>query len=153
MYQKIMVPLDGSELAECVLPHVRAFIEGFNVRDVIFVRVVETDESPSLDERLVDPKYLDLEEKMRSAAVAYLNRIRERFEQGATTVHLGVFVGRVAEKLVDCAEQRDVDLIIMATHGRSGISRWFMGSIAEKLLRSAKVPVFMVRAPGAKGRR
>ena len=74
MYKKIMVPLDRSELAESVLPHVKAFIERFNI-----------------------------------------------------------------------------DLIIIGTHGRSGVTRWVMGSVADKLLRSASVPVLMVRAPGAKG--
>jgi nucleotide-binding universal stress UspA family protein len=60
-------------------------------------------------------------------------------------------IGDVAENLADYADSNDIDLIIMATHGHSGITRWVMGSMADKLFRSASVPVFMVRATEVKG--
>ena len=55
--------------------------------------------------------------------------------------------GRVAESLVDYAEKNDIDMIVIASHGRSGVSRWVMGSVAEKMVRSSCVPVLMVKAP------
>jgi nucleotide-binding universal stress UspA family protein len=57
-------------------------------------------------------------------------------------------VGKVAESIADYATKNGVDLIIIATHGRSGVSRWVWGSVADRVLRSACVPVLMVRAPG-----
>ena len=59
-----------------------------------------------------------------------------------------VLEGSVAETLAAWAEQNDVDLIIIASHGRSGVSRWVMGSVADRILRSVCVPVMMIRAPG-----
>ena len=152
MYKKIMVPLDGSELAECVLPHVEAFIKGFNISEVILARVVEPEALPYRGEGAIDPELMAQRDADRkSSAKDYLNQIGERLKHEGTAVHAEVIVGRVTEGLADYAERSDIDLFIMATHGRSGITRWVMGSVAEKLLRSASVPVFMVRAPGAKG--
>ena len=59
-----------------------------------------------------------------------------------------VVVGKVADTLVDCTEANNNDLILIATHGRSGVSRWVRGSIADRILRAASIPVLMVRAPG-----
>ena len=60
-------------------------------------------------------------------------------------------MGSVADKLIDYAEANEVDMILMATHGRSGVSRWVRGSIADRILRASRVPVLMVRAPGTMG--
>ena len=60
-------------------------------------------------------------------------------------------MGSVADKLIDYAEAHEVDMILMATHGRSGVSRWVRGSIADRILRASRVPVLMVRAPGTMG--
>ena len=152
MYKKIMVPLDGSELAECVLPHAEAFIKAFKIPDVVFVRVVEPETLPYRVEGAVDPLIVaEREAGRKSSAKDYLDRIAKRFKDGRTAVHSEVLIGRVTESLADYAEQSDVDLFIIATHGRSGVTRWVMGSVADKLLRSASLPVLMVRAPGAKG--
>jgi nucleotide-binding universal stress UspA family protein len=62
-----------------------------------------------------------------------------------------VLVGHVADSLADFSEKNDFNLILIATHGRSGINRWVRGSIADKVLRSANIPVLMVRAPGSQG--
>jgi len=59
-----------------------------------------------------------------------------------------VLSGRAAETLAEYATRNEVDLIVIATHGRSGVSRWVMGSVADRLLRSVNAPVLMVRAPG-----
>lgn len=149
-----MVPLDGSELAECVLPHLEAFIKGFGLTDVILVRVVE----PQMRsygygmEGPIDPKTLEEAESARkSSAKDYLNQIANRLKHEGTALHSEVLLGRVTESLIDCGEQNGVDLILVATHGRSGVTRWVRGSVADKILRSANVPVLIVRAPGTKG--
>lgn len=148
MYQKILVPMDGSKLAECVLPHVEAIAKGCNVSNVIFVRVVEPMLRPTGDD------YFPLEEdrelfKLDRRAVAddYLNRLVSRLKYDGVKLHTEVIVGKVAESLVDYAEKNDVDLIVIATHGRSGVSRWVRGSVADRILHFARAPVLMVRPP------
>ena len=151
MYKKIMIPLDGSELAECVLPHVVAFIKEFNISDVTLVRVLEPEISYS-GEYTIAPEILAEKESVnKSSAKDYLNQVVKRLEHEGTALHTEVLVGRVTERLIDYAEKNDVDLVLMATHGHSGVTRWVRGSVADKILRSANVPVLMVRAPGTKG--
>ncbi len=153
MYQKIMVPLDGSELAECVLPHVEAFVESCKVREVTLVRVLEFETlRPYHGGIPVDPEMLEKREAARKAgAEEYLMQVRDRLGAGNATYHVLVLVGRVAESLVEHAEKNGIDLVLIATHGRSGVTRWVRGSVADKVLRSANVPVLMIRAPGTKG--
>ncbi len=153
MYGKIMVPLDGSELAECVLPHVAAIATGCKIAKVVFVRVVEP---PKLSASLPAQGELGSQEKNRrkqveqriKAAEAYLKKIVQSTAIENAALSYEVLEGKVAETLADWAEKNDVDLIIIASHGRSGISRWMMGSIAERILHSVCVPVLMIRAPG-----
>ena len=151
MYKKIMIPLDGSELAECVLPHVEAFIKGFNTSDVIFVRVVEH-ETPYHGQYSITREMLEKRESEKeSLAKDYLNKIVNRLKREGAALHAEVIVGRVTESLVDYAKKNDIDLILLATHGYSGVTRWVRGSVSDKILRSANVPVLMVRASGTKG--
>jgi nucleotide-binding universal stress UspA family protein len=88
---------------------------------------------------------------MKSFAKDYLDKIVNRLKHEGTTLHAEVIVGRVTESLANYAVENDIDLIIIATHGHSGVTRWVRGSVADKILRSADVPVLMVRAPGTKG--
>ena len=151
MYKKILVPLDGSELAECVLPHVEAFIEGFNTSDVLLMRVVEPEKPYQGEYAIATDMVEKRESEMKSVAKDYLDKIVNRLKHEGVSLHSEVIVGRVTEMLTDYAMNNDVDLIIIATHGYSGITRWVRGSVADKILRSANVPVLMVRAPGTKG--
>lgn len=151
LYQKILVPLDGSDLAECVLPHVEAIAKGCRVRDVIFVRVVE----PIYMLSGGDGEYVftgkevqQMESENRIAAENYLDRLVSRTAYNGVNVQSQVIDGKAAESIADYATKNNVDFIIIATHGRSGISRWIRGSVADRILRSARVPVLMVRAPG-----
>jgi nucleotide-binding universal stress UspA family protein len=158
MYKKILVPLDGSELAECVLPHLESIVKGCNVPDVILIRVVEPVHLPS--GTLTDGGYIYKEaeakkareqEDLHNEAVArdYLVQLKERLNiGGAATVRAEVIKGKAAESLADYVDGNGIDLVIIATHGRSGVSRWVMGSVADRMLRSVCVPVLMVRAPG-----
>jgi nucleotide-binding universal stress UspA family protein len=153
MYEKIMVPLDGSELAECVLPHVEGLIKGCHVSNVVFVRVVEPITAPvGIGNVYIGREESRERESTRKSAVKdYLNQIVDRLKHEGTELHSEVLVGRVADSLADYTEKNDIDLILIATHGRSGVTRWVRGSIADKILRSSNAPVLMVRAPGTKG--
>ena len=152
MYEKIMVPLDGSELAECVLPHVEGLIKGCHVSNVVFVRVVEPPARFYSGDVPISPEiYEETESARKAEAKDYLDQIKNRLKYEGTELHSEVLVGRVADSLADYTAKNDIDLILIATHGRSGVTRWVRGSIADKMLRSSNAPVLMVRAPGTKG--
>jgi nucleotide-binding universal stress UspA family protein len=150
MYQKILVPLDGSELAECVLPHVESIAKGGGVQNVVFLRVVEPFHmhggfyDPAFSTE--DIKRIDSEDI--ADAENYLKKLVNQTRYGGVNVQSKVITGKTADAIVEYATKNKVDLIIMATHGRSGVSRWVWGSVADRVLRSACVPVLMVRAPG-----
>jgi nucleotide-binding universal stress UspA family protein len=145
MYQKILVPLDGSELAECVLPHVKAIASGCDVKQLILLRVVEPlhgGEIPSVITSEV------LQEADMKAAKEYLAKIKVQLSKDALKVEAEVLTGRSAETITDFAQRNEVDLIALSTHGRSGISRWVFGSVADRIVRSSSVPVLLIRPRG-----
>lgn len=146
MYQKILVPLDGSELAECVLPHVEAIAKGYGAINVIFMRVVE----PFLrgEYSFSEEELKRFESENREFAKEYLDQLVSRINSDGMNVQTVAITGKAVESITDYATKNEVDLIVIATHGRSGISRWAQGSVADRLLRSSCVPVLMIRAPG-----
>ena len=155
MYQKIMVPLDGSELAECVLPHATAVAAGVKPSNVVLVRVVEPYYLPYAEGTEFSFKIIEMEKEAEDSvdrqhvaeAAAYLERIASGL-QIKGEVEKVVLLGKPAAALVDYASQHDIDLVVISTHGRSGVKRWLRGSVAEHILQSICAPVFMVRAPG-----
>ena len=152
MYKKIMVPVDGSELAECVLPHVKTIAEAKGVESVVFVRVMEPlSITPVRGETgwLTEEEMKSVDDKSKAVAESYLDNLVGGLDYGNVAIQKEVLVGRAPDQLVGYAKKNAVDLIIVATHGRSGVSRWVLGSVADRLLRAAHVPVLMVRAPGA----
>ena len=146
MYQQVIVPLDGSELAECVLPHVEAIAKGCGVKEVVFIRSVEPTNIQGVYFSQEDLKRIDAESM--KAAQAYMEKLAKRVKFGTAKVKTEIVTGRAADSLPEYARDSEADLIVIATHGRSGISRWVWGSVADHLLRSACVPILMVRAPG-----
>ena len=152
MYKKIMVPLDGSELAECVLPHVAAFFEGCHVNHFVFVRVVEPAATFYSGDYPISPEVMQEKETAgEKIARDYLDQVVSRLGYDSAELYSEVLIGNVADSLADYAENNEFDLILIATHGRSGVNRWVRGSIADKVLRSSNIPVLMVRAPGSEG--
>ena len=150
MYQKIMVPLDGSELAECVLPHVEAIATGCEVVDVVFVRVLEPIRMPAGEASGVfsDEDLRRMSSEQKASTENYLNQLVKRLKYEGANLQTQVLEGKAAESLAEYADKNGVDLVVISTHGRSGMSRWVLGSVADRILRSSCVPVLMVRAPG-----
>jgi len=166
MYKKILVPLDGSKLAECALPHVEELAKGSDTEEVILVSVTERvqgyraledpsqpvvgpgggwlEPSQPLGQRFV-PEAFGKKEKQ---AQRYLDRIAKTMAAKGINVSTDVLLWKPAEAIVGYAKQYGCDLIVMASHGRSGPSRWAYGSVADKVLRASCIPVLMVRAPG-----
>ena len=152
MYKKILVPLDGSELAECVLPHVESIAKGCGVGTVMFVRVVEPVQIPLGAEKTFafSPKvWKQMESESIAAAKNYLSQLMNRVKYDGVNIQSEVLTGgRAADMIAGYATKGEVDLIIISTHGRSGITRWVWGSVADRILHSACVPVLMIRPPG-----
>ncbi len=148
MYSKILVPLDGSELAECVLPHVAAIATGCSVPEVVLITVVEPVRYVMEDTAALSVDIIKLQEAQEERAGTYLASTAGKLKAMKVNVKTALLKGSAAETIVTYVQDNAVDLIAMATHGRSGISRWVWGSIADKLLRSSPVPVLIVRPPG-----
>ena len=150
MYQHVVVPLDGSELAECVLPHVEAVGTGCNVARVSLVRVVPPLKLLGGVESGLSPEARQqLEDDSMEIAGQYLEEKAQELRDKGIATETAVLFGEVVHELAEFVSAHEVDLIIMATHGRSGVSRLFLGSIADRTLRHSPVPVLMVRAPGS----
>ena len=150
MYQHVMVTLDGSELAECVLPHVEAIGTGCNVAKVTLVRVVPPLKLHGGVESGLSPEIRQqLEDDSKRIAGEYLEEKAQQLRDKGVVAESAVLFGEVVHELIEFTSAHEVDLIITATHGRSGVSRWFLGSIADRTLRASPVPVLMVRAPGS----
>jgi nucleotide-binding universal stress UspA family protein len=156
MYQKILVPLDGSELAECVLPHVKTMATACDIRQVVLLRVVEplsagTPSPLALDFEVVEFKII--EKARMKTAEEYLARIEAQLSKEGLSVEAKVLTGKPAETISEFAEREKVDLIAIATHGLSGVSRWVFGSVADKIMRSASAPVLLIRPKGCESGR
>ncbi len=140
MYRQIFVPLDGSKTAENVLPYARFLMAKLKI-PVRLISVVEIPVSVNAEKLL----YLDsLIERAVAMSQEYLARVAKSFVGAKVTIT--VEKGNTEEVILANAEADADTLIAMATHGRSGMSRWLLGSIAEKIVREAKTPVFLVRA-------
>ena len=150
MYQKILAPLDGSKLAECVFSHVEALAGGCKVKEVVFAQVVVPFRMPTSSDYALPPQEVArIDAQTMVEAERYLKQVQGRIKLEGTSVQTKILGGSSpAEILSDYAVKNGVDLIVIATHGRSGVSRWVWGSVADRILRSACVPVLMVRAPG-----
>jgi nucleotide-binding universal stress UspA family protein len=149
MYKKILVPLDGSKLAECVLPHVEALVKGGQVQEVVFARVHEPFRGfGGTDYVMSEREIARVESEQIAAAEKYLKAVVNQTHFDGLKPRGELLKGPVAESLTEYAAKNGIDLIIIATHGRSGVTRWVWGSVADRILRSSCVPVLMVRAPG-----
>ena len=138
MLSRILVPLDGSPLAESVLPQV---VELANLRkaEVVLVRVV-------LAHNLPGANPADAQVRAVESAQGYLTKIEAGLAAQGLTVQDVVRYGHAAEEILDHTRTNGIDLIAMSTHGRSGFRRWVLGSVAETVARHAPVPVLLLRA-------
>jgi nucleotide-binding universal stress UspA family protein len=151
MYSKILVPLDSSELAECSLEHVKRNTSTNGASEVILLRVVEpTNSNDAAAWAQAGYMLADVERKNKDIAKKYLSQVEERLRSEGISARAEVIEGRAAESIIDYAEQNKVDLIIMSTHGRSGISRFAFGSVADKVARHSPIPVLIVSPAGCR---
>ena len=145
MYQKILVPLDGSELAKKALDEAEILAKCSGAEIILFqvVPFMPIYGSPEL----VTPLIVD--EKQKESADRYLINVAEELKKQEFKVTTMVRTGQqVALEIIDFAKESGVDLIVMCTHGRSGITRWMLGSVALKVLSRAETPILLIRSKG-----
>jgi nucleotide-binding universal stress UspA family protein len=141
MFTYILVPLDGSPLAEGVLPHVIAIAKAFNSQ-VTLLRVLEqtaTDFPPSL----VDP--LDWQIK-KASAEAYLDKLATKLQDSGLDIQKELLEGPVAQSILSYAHDNNFDLILLSSHGESGLSGWNVSSVVQKIILRAYTSIMLVRA-------
>ncbi len=126
--QKILVPLDGSGLAERALPYARTIAQAKKSEVILFS---------------VGTGSHDLTEPPLKA---YLGTKAKELDAQGVKVRTEIAYGKAAEEIIDFAEKDKVDLVIISTHGYSGIKRWILGSVAHKVLSSAVVPVLLINS-------
>jgi len=143
MYKKILVPLDGSQLAKKALDPAEKLAKTFGAEIILFqvVPFMPIYGSPEL----VTPLIID--EKQKEAAERYLANLADEMKKEGYKVTTVVRIGQqVAVEIIDFAKGSGVDLVVMCTHGRSGITRWVLGSVALKVLTRAETPILLLRS-------
>ena len=152
MYKRILVALDGSELAECSLEHARAIAQGCNVADVIVFRAIEplSTQTISALAEAGDDSLRKAVEQNEQDAQDYVLKVQNNLKTRGIAPRAVTVKGTAADEILSYAEKNDVDLIVMSTHGRSGLSRFFFGSVAEKVSRHSRVPVLLISPQGCR---
>lgn len=136
-FERILVPLDGSECAENILPMIEKMATDFKA-SIALLRVAYAHTFPGMDPTEAEVKVVREAEK-------YLRGLEERLKAKGFSVDSHVRYGDEAEEILDHIAQKDVDLVAMSTHGRSGVKRFLLGSVAEKIIRHSQKPIFLKR--------
>ena len=152
MYERILIPLDGSKVAEVALPYIEELVSkvtpGLEVEVTLFQVV-----SPLTQQTVAGVEGAPLHyaatkmEETKKKAMDYLDKAGEGLRSKGAIVKCKVGVGEdAAEEIIKAADEIDAGFIAMSTHGRSGLSRWAFGSVTDRVLRGGNRPVIMVRA-------
>ena len=138
----ILVPLDGSPVAEAALAPAVALAREAGAK-LVLLRAAEAHTLPTADP-------IEAQVDVMREAQEYLARTRARVAgAGVADVEVSAWYGPPVEAIVEAARYREADLIVMSSHGRSGVARLIMGSVAERVLRSTRVPILVIRPDGA----
>jgi nucleotide-binding universal stress UspA family protein len=149
--KKLLLPLDGSAFSEAPIPFAEELTKGTEA-EIILTVISEPPLVPSYGERPINPtweKYRDtLWAEMQKQASEYIEKIKTRLEKQRVKVKSQIIpgeLGKVAESIMQVAQKENVDLIAMATHGRTGVSRWVYGGITNRIVEQSLQPVLLIR--------
>ena len=141
MYNRIVVPLDGSPLSEQALPHAVAQAARFGA-ELILLKVL----APLHDVVFSSPAAVRTAEDMTAQlARDYLEGVANGIREQGTAVQVATVEGEPYVEIIRYAEQQGADLIVISTRGQSGFSRWLLGSVTDRVVRGATVPVLLVQ--------
>jgi nucleotide-binding universal stress UspA family protein len=142
MYNQILLPLDGSSMAEQALPHAISIAKRFK-SELILLRVPVPLPSP---QTTVASSLFRAEKEAASFIREYMESIAANVQEQGITTQIVITKGRPHLQIIQYSENENVDLIVMCTRGQSGLNRWLMGSITDRVVRGANVPVLLIRA-------
>jgi nucleotide-binding universal stress UspA family protein len=148
LLNKILVTLDGSKQSEVVIPYIEELASRLKA-EVIVLQVVAPDyhiyTGGSQEYGIYSEQQM---ESVKAFSRDYLEEVVARLKQKGVTAQSEVRFGTAADEIIKFADAIDVSIVTMSTHGRSGVSRWALGSVAERVLRAGNTPLLLVRAPG-----
>jgi nucleotide-binding universal stress UspA family protein len=147
MYKIILVPLDGSKRAESILPHVETLARSFNGKVIFFV-AIEPVLMFEYNEIIGMSEFMEKNDYLKEKTAAYLDSLQKRFSKKGIEVRTVIANGPAVKAIVDAAERENADLVAMASHGRTGLSRTFYGSIAAGVLHRIDRPLLLIRSRG-----
>ena len=149
MYKKVLVPLDGSLLAECTLAHVKNLFEDGSVGEVTLLNVVKVDLPWGVIGRERPTKPIDINairEPLFTASRKYLADVESRLGSEGIKVKTESLEGnRPADTITEYAQKKGMDMIIIATHGYTGLKKLMLGSVAFGVLHQSHIPVLLIR--------
>jgi nucleotide-binding universal stress UspA family protein len=144
-YKKIVVPIDGSGWSERAIPHALANASGVEGAEIILLHIFRPPAHEYTDQ-IVLAGQEDQINSMRDNIKQYLMGLRNKLRSEKVNVRVQVIEGvAVAHLIIDYVNEEGVDLVVMSTHGRTGLARFLFGSVANKILQGIKVPVLLVR--------
>jgi nucleotide-binding universal stress UspA family protein len=148
--KKIIVPLDGSPASEAVIPYIGELADKLKAEVILFQAMADLYHLTSTGKVIIKVPYTEKEiEQFKADTIRYLEKVGERLKAKGISTKFEVTVGDPAEEIINLADKTGADLVAMSTHGRSGIARWALGSVADKVLHAGNTPLLLVRASGA----
>ncbi len=151
MYERILVPLDGSKVGEAALPVIEDLVSKLSPElkvEVTLFQIISPTHWVATAEASAPVSYTEEElESIKQVAMNYLDKTGTGLRSKRAKVQTKVSIGKAADEIIKAADEINADLIAMSTHGRSGFSRWAFGSVTDRVLRSGTVPILMIRAP------
>lgn len=148
MIQSILVPLDGSKRAEQILPDAKGLAEKFNASVLLLQVITPIYHAESLEMPGYAQIILDDMKAMKDGAMTYLKNLQLGLEKEGIKVQVRVEQGQPVERILAMADEMDVDLIAMNSHGRTGLPRVLFGSVAAGVLHGTSRPLYLIRADG-----
>jgi nucleotide-binding universal stress UspA family protein len=141
-FKRILTPLDGSDTGEAALHDAEAVALKTGA-SMVLLHVIP--EPHVIEARILGPEFSAIVKAMHEAGEKYLDKVNKRLTAKGIEVTVKIMNGDPAAGIVDEARHEKADLIAMSTHGRSGIARWVLGSVADKILHESKIPMWLVR--------
>ncbi len=149
MFKHLLVPLDGSRLAELALPMAKSLAHQFNGR-ITLLQVVPLPTAVGFGHEAsgVYSNLNSMNQDLKHEAATYMEGKRQDLHKAGIQADVQLVIGKSpAEAILTAVDELNADTIVMSTHGRSGVMRWVFGSVADKVLQQARVPILLARAP------
>lgn len=149
LFKHILVPLDGSAFAEAAIPYARSLAMQYQA-EITLLRIVQPPRWQAMMEAESPALYEKLSKTAEQDAASYLEYQQTALRADGLQAHIHIAHGEaVAEIILNVVAELRPNLLIMSTHGRSGLQRWMFGSVAERVLHQATVPILLVRPTAA----